>query len=139
MGTFSYDQKDRYLEEIMKRFYPDYLVEILFFVFLTIETVFILSILFPPSLGREINPVSPYTPEPEWYFYWIYELLRYFPKKFITLGAFYIPFFMFLGFLLIPWIDRRMGRGITLITGFTIFIIFLSLTLISFMRRMNLF
>lgn len=116
-----------------KSFYPDYLIEILAAIFLTLGTVFILAMLFPPPVGREINFTAAYQPKPEWYFLWIYQLVRYFTGEWIFIGTVVIPLLGMALLLYIPWIDRGApgsrriaAAGFTLIWGS-----FLILTLIS--------
>ncbi|MCX7793395.1 MAG: hypothetical protein N2257_03175 [Thermodesulfovibrionales bacterium] len=96
-----------------KRFYPDYLIEILFFVFVLIEITVILALLFPPSTGREIDFLSPYQPRPEWYYLWLFGLLRYFHGDLAVIGGVVIPFLAVFILFAVPWIDRRFGRLFT--------------------------
>lgn len=93
-----------------KRFYPDYLLEILFFAFIIIELNVVLALLFPPSIGRGINFISPYQPRPEWYYLWLFGLLRYFYGGLAVVGGVIIPFLAIVSLFLIPWIDKRLGR-----------------------------
>jgi len=74
-----------------RAFYPDYLSEILVVIFLTIGAVFILAVTAPPSLDREINFVAAYQPKPEWYFLWMYQLVRYFPGRWAFIGTVMVP------------------------------------------------
>ncbi|RMD52490.1 MAG: hypothetical protein D6828_05670 [Nitrospirae bacterium] len=89
-----------------KEFYPDYLFEILLATLITIELLLIISLLFPPDIGRPIDFNAMYKPLPEWYFYWIYELIKYFPGKWIFLGTVLIPTAMFIITMLAPFLDR---------------------------------
>jgi quinol-cytochrome oxidoreductase complex cytochrome b subunit len=89
-----------------KPFYPDYLFEILFATIITLEIVLIISLLFPPPLGRQIDFNAMYRPVPEWYFFWIFELIKYFPGKTTFIGAMGIPFAVFFIILLTPFLDR---------------------------------
>ncbi len=94
----------------MKRFYPDYLIEILFFVFVVIELTLALTLLMPPVIGREIDFISPYEPRPEWYYLWLFMLLRYFYGPLAVLGGVFLPFLFIAILIFIPWIDKYMGR-----------------------------
>ena len=132
MGTFSYDKETWHIKTIMKKkFYPDYLIEILFFVIVTFEIVIVLSLLFPPVIGREIDFVSSYQPRPEWYYLWLFWLLRFFPADMVFVGGVVIPLFI-LGFLIfIPWIERYIGWKLTALIGFMFFLLFLIGTLLE--------
>lgn len=98
----------------MKRqneFYPDYLIEILLVVFLIVELIVILALLYPPAIGRQIDFSTPFSPRPEWYFLWLYQLIRYFPGSRIVIGTTVIPLAAVLVLILIPFIDKgKLGR-----------------------------
>lgn len=89
-----------------KPFYPDYLFEILIVTIITIEITLLISMLFPPQIGRQIDFNAMYRPLPEWYFLWIYELIKYFPGKLTVVGAVILPSLYFLIILLVPFLDR---------------------------------
>jgi len=132
MGTFSYDKKTWYIKTIMKKkFYPDYLIEILFFAILTFEIILLLAFLFPPVIGKEIDFTSAYQPRPEWYYLWIFWLLRFFSTDMVFLSGVVIPLFI-IGFLIfIPWIERYIGWKLTALLGLLFFLLFLIGTLIE--------
>jgi cytochrome b6-f complex subunit 4 len=115
-----------------KRFYPDYLSEILFVAFLTIELVLALAMLFPQTLGRQIDFSAQYRPKPEWYFLWLFEILRYFPGKTAFIGAVVIPVLFIALLILIPYIDRgKRGRIRASIVAAGLLLTFLVFTIIS--------
>jgi len=87
------------------RFYPDYLLEILVVAVIALEAVLVLGFLFPAVLGRRIDLVGRFSPRPEWYFLWLYELVKYFPGRSAVLGTVVVPGMMFLSLLFVPWID----------------------------------
>ena len=47
-----------------------------------------------------------YTPRPEWYFLFLFQLLKYFPGKLEVLGAMIIPGLFILLLLLLPFLDK---------------------------------
>jgi mono/diheme cytochrome c family protein len=51
-----------------------------------------------------------YVPRPEWYFLWLFQLLKYFPGKLEMLGAHGIPLLLVGLLLLLPFLDRRPER-----------------------------
>jgi quinol-cytochrome oxidoreductase complex cytochrome b subunit len=89
-----------------KRFYPDYLVEILVIIIITIEFALALALLFPPDIGRKIDFNAMYQPKPEWYFLWLYELVKYFPGKLAFIGTAVLPLAVFLLITLAPFLDK---------------------------------
>ena len=115
-----------------KKFYPDYLSEILIVIFLTLGIVFILSMLFPPLMGREINFLTAYQPKPEWYFLWLYQMIRYFPGKWAFIGTVVIPLLAIALLFYIPFIDcgTTKTRRIANICFVILFGSFLILTLL---------
>jgi len=118
-----------------KDFYPDYLVEIMLVIFLTIELVAVLALLYPQDIGRQIDFSTPFRPKPEWYFLWLYQLIRYFPGDRIVIGTTVIPLLAVLVFMLIPFIDQgRWGRLKVLIAGATLLFLFLFPTILSLLN-----
>ena len=98
-----------------KEFYPDYLIEILLVIFFTVELVVMLALIYPPNIGRQIDFSTPFSPRPEWYFLWLYQIIRYFPGKWIVIGTMAIPGTMVLMLIFIPLIDRgSYGRPLVL-------------------------
>lgn len=122
---------DKRVRSREKSFYPDYLIEIIFIIFIVIEAVLILALLYPPVIGRPIDFTSGFQPKPEWYFLWLYQLVRYFPGRTAFIGTVIIPLIFTILLLLFPYIDRgRYGRIISAITGILLLLTFLILTII---------
>jgi quinol-cytochrome oxidoreductase complex cytochrome b subunit len=118
-----------------KEFYPDYLIEILIVIFILLEATLILALLYPPAIGRQIDFSAPFQPLPEWYFLWLYQLVRYFPGKFTFLGAVVIPCAAILILIGIPFIDRRKhGRIIAITAGLILLLTFLIMTVIPLLK-----
>ncbi len=119
-----------------KSFYPDYLVEIVLTIFLVIEAVVVLALLFPQHTGRMINFAAAYQPRPEWYFLWLYQLVRYFHGKWIFVGTVLVPLSIVLFIILVPWIDRlRNGRKAVLTGTFIILSLFVLFTIIPIINQ----
>lgn len=113
-----------------KEFYPDYLIEILLVIFFLVELIATLALLYPPSIGRQIDISAPFSPEPEWYFLWLYQLIRYFPGKRIVIGTTVIPLTTVLILILIPFIDKsRWGRLKVIIAGIVLLLLFVLFTM----------
>ena len=113
-----------------KEFYPDYLIEILLVIFLIVELIVTLALLFPPPIGRQIDFSTPFSPKPEWYFLWLYQLIRYFPGKRILIGTTVIPLTAVLILILIPFIDKgKRGRLKVVIAGIVLLLLFVIFTM----------
>jgi ubiquinol-cytochrome c reductase cytochrome b subunit len=63
-------------------------------------------------LEEEADPTSTtYVPRPEWYFFFLYELLWWFPGRWIPVATFWIPSLLILALLFLPWLDRSIHRS----------------------------
>jgi hypothetical protein len=72
------------------------------------------SAFFPISLPPEFTPAaaSAYTPQPEWYFLWIYQVLKFsvFEGPWITVALGLVTVLLAL-LILLPFLDRRSERN----------------------------
>lgn len=79
------------------------------FLFLSLLT---LAYLFPASLEPQADPTdSTYNPRPEWYFYFVFQMLKIFEGKYELLGTVIIPNIAIAVLLLIPFLDRGPERN----------------------------
>ncbi len=116
-----------------KEFYPDYLIEIVIVIFIAIELAVVLSLLYPQVIGRQIDFATPYRPLPEWYFLWLYQVVRYFPGKWAFFGTVLFPLIAVLTIVFIPYIDRgKGGRLKATLAGLALLFAFIVLTLIPY-------
>ena len=66
-----------------------------------------------PALEPPADPTSgDYIPRPDWYFYGLFEMLKYFPGKWEVVGALVIPGLAVTFLALLPWIDRGRSREV---------------------------
>ena|SRR5271169_2445802 len=115
-----------------KKFYPDYLSEIVATVLICFELLIILALLYPPSIGRQIDFLKPFQPRPEWYFLWLFELIGYFSGNATIIGTVIIPIAYVLLLLLIPYIDKgARGRLKAALVGVALLLMFIIFTLMS--------
>ncbi|CAM3945020.1 menaquinol-cytochrome c reductase cytochrome b/c subunit [Cohnella lubricantis] len=73
----------------------------------------VLTIAEPAPLGYPADPLnSSFIPMPDWYFLFIYQLLKYpyTSDQFIVLGTIGIPGLAFIGLLLVPFLDTGKER-----------------------------
>ncbi len=119
-----------------KTFFPYYFFEIAVVSLLSIETLLILAVLFPPGVGREIDFSAQFSPRPEWYFLFLYQLTKYFPGRWTFVGAVLLPGLAFCVLLLAPFLDNGKSpalrhRKAAAVIGFGISAIIAGLTIVS--------
>ena len=61
-------------------------------------------------LGAKADPSAPFDARPEWYFFWLFQLLRFFEPPWDWVGTMLIPGAMAAFLALLPWIDRGADR-----------------------------
>ena len=111
-------KKQEYLEGYKKRkeehgipFFPDLLwkdavVALLVFIILVGLAYFVGA-----PLEERANPGdTSYTPRPEWYFLFLFQLLKYFPGSLEVIGVIVLPTLVILTLIALPFIDRGMKR-----------------------------
>jgi ubiquinol-cytochrome c reductase cytochrome b subunit len=64
----------------------------------------------PAPLEAQADPSQPYEARPEWYFMFLFQLLRYFHGPYEVVGTFVLPTLIFLVLLSWPWLDRNPHR-----------------------------
>lgn len=119
-----------------KKFFPYYFFEITVIAVLVVEAVLVLALLFPPAIGRAVDVSAQYSPRPEWYFLFLYELTKYFPGRWTFVGAVLLPGLAFALLVLAPFLDssgevslRR--RRPAAVAGFALLVIVVTLTVLS--------
>ncbi len=105
--------RDRYQEQKAHGvpFFPD----ILFKDALVSLGVFLiligLALFVGAPLENRADPVdTTYTPRPEWYFLFLFQLLKYFPGRLEVIGAFVLPTLAVAILLALPFLDRSARR-----------------------------
>ncbi len=106
-----------------KRFFPYYLFEITIVALFTVEAALLLAVSFPSAVGREIDFSAQYSPRPEWYFLFLYQLTKYFSGRWTFVGAILLPGLAFSVLLLAPFLDSSAEqslekRKVTAVIGF---------------------
>jgi quinol-cytochrome oxidoreductase complex cytochrome b subunit len=122
--------------ENQKAFFPHYFFEVAVVALLTVEAVLLLAVLFPPSIGREIDFSAQYSPRPEWYFLFLYQLTKYFPGKWTFIGAVLLPGLAFSILFLAPFLDSGKAtalreRRTAAVAGLGLLIAVVALTIAS--------
>jgi quinol-cytochrome oxidoreductase complex cytochrome b subunit len=60
----------------------------------------------PPADPNDVN----YVPRPEWYFLFLFEMLKFFPGQIEFVGTAIIPGLAVVALLLLPFFDRNLKR-----------------------------
>lgn len=107
------------------RFFPNFALRDAVFWLVCLTLLATLAVMLPYGpgipgveweLGLKANPLAPAYPgiKPEWYFLWIYQLLKEFPPHLFGLegpqAALVLISGLMGGWALIPWLDRRAQR-----------------------------
>ncbi len=98
-------------------FFPNFVLRDLMVWIVTLGVLGTLSLYFPWELGLEADPIAPAPAgiEPEWYFLWMFQLLRIFPSTILGMDGRLLVFAAIglLGILwiLMPWLDRGSDAG----------------------------
>src|SRR5205085_6551968 len=94
---------------------------------LVLGVIILMAILFGSELGPKADPTTTtYTPRPEWYFFFLFELLRVVkPPALVFIATVGIPTVCLVLLLLLPFIDRNpernpLKRPIATLTGIAV-------------------
>jgi len=110
-------EKQEYLEGYKEAkekglpFFPDILFKDAVFALLVFLILVALAYFLGAPLDARADPAdSSYTPRPEWYFLFLFQLLKFFPGALEVVGVFVIPTLVILLLFALPFIDRSSRR-----------------------------
>ena len=90
-----------------KPFYPDQVFEDVVGMLILFAVLACVALFVPVPLEDVADPTNAdYDPRPEWYFLFLFQLLKYFQGPFEVLGTFVIPTVGMLLLLFLPFLDR---------------------------------
>jgi menaquinol-cytochrome c reductase cytochrome b/c subunit len=112
-------EKEQYLREYSvlknqgKPFFPYAVAKDSIMACVTLAVIILMAILFGAELGPKADPTTTtYTPRPEWYFFFLFELLRVVkPPELVFLATIGIPTICLVLLLVLPFIDRGPERN----------------------------
>jgi cytochrome c5 len=112
-------EKEQYLREYSiqksqgKPFFPYAIAKDSMMAIVTLAVIILMSVLFGAELGPKADPTTTtYTPRPEWYFFFLFELLRVVkPPELVFLATIGIPTICLVLLLVLPFIDRGPERN----------------------------
>src|SRR5215216_1968942 len=108
-------EKEQYLREYSilkgqgKPFFPYAIAKDGLMACVVMVVIILMSLLFGAELGPKADPTTTtYTPRPEWYFFFLFELLRVVkPPELVFLATIGIPTICLALLLLLPFIERN--------------------------------
>ena len=112
-------EKEQYLREYSilknqgKPFFPYAIAKDSIMACVTLGVIILMSILLGAELGPKADPTTTtYTPRPEWYFFFLFELLRVVkPPELVFMATIGIPTICLVLLLLLPFFDRGPERN----------------------------
>jgi mono/diheme cytochrome c family protein len=106
-----YEKKYKEAKEKGVPFFPDIIFKDTVVVLIVFIILAALSYFVGAPVEERANPNdTSYTPRPEWYFLFLFQLLKYFPGKLEVIGAMILPGLFILLLLVLPFIDRSPKR-----------------------------
>src|ERR671932_40976 len=125
-------EKEQYLREYQmmkgkgKPFFPYAVLKDSLMACIVLLVIIAMAIIFGAELGPKADPTSTtYSPRPEWYFFFLFELLRVVkPPTLVFMATVGIPTICMVLLILLPFIDRNpernpLRRPIATIAGIT--------------------
>ena len=126
-------EKEQYLREYHilksqgKPFFPYAVAKDSLMAVFVLAVIILMAALFGAELGPKADPTTTtYTPRPEWYFFFLFELLRVVkPPSLVFVATIGIPTLCLVFLLLLPFIDRNperhpLKRPIATLTGIAV-------------------
>jgi menaquinol-cytochrome c reductase cytochrome b/c subunit len=112
-------EREQYLREYSvlknqgKPFFPYAVMKDSVMACITLAVIILMAILFGAELGPKADPTTTtYTPRPEWYFFFLFELLRVVkPPELVFVATIGIPTLCLVLLLLLPFFDRNPERN----------------------------
>jgi menaquinol-cytochrome c reductase cytochrome b/c subunit len=112
-------EREQYLREYSilksqgKPFFPYAVMKDSLMAAITIGVIILMSIVLGAELGPKADPTTTtYTPRPEWYFFFLFELLRVVkPPALVFIATVGIPTICLVLLLLLPFFDRNPERN----------------------------
>jgi menaquinol-cytochrome c reductase cytochrome b/c subunit len=113
-------QKEQYLREYAqlkakgKPFFPYAVAKDSLMACFVMLTIILMSLIFGAELGPKADPTTTtYVPRPEWYFFFLFELLRVIkPATLVPLATIGVPTICMVLLFILPFIDRGPERRI---------------------------
>ena len=111
-------EKERYLRDYSvlkaqgKPFFPYAVAKDSLMACVVMATIILMSVIFGAELGPKADPTTTtYVPRPEWYFFFLFEVLRVIkPAVLVPLATIGVPTICMILLILLPFVDRGPER-----------------------------
>ncbi len=93
-------------------FWPNVAFRMTLVVMVVVIALWVLAGILPKGLGNPADALNQnhYIPQPAWYFFGVYQLLKYFPGKFDVIAMVGLPLVFIVVLFGLPWLDRNPSR-----------------------------
>ena len=90
-----------------KKFYPQQALKDTLAIFVVFSVLFLMAAAVRVPLEQLADPTdTTYIPRPEWYFLFLFQMLKLFKGPFEVIGSTVLPGLAVLALILVPFIDR---------------------------------
>jgi ubiquinol-cytochrome c reductase cytochrome b subunit len=97
-----------------KKFYPEQVFKDTVAIFITFVGLFLMAVFAKAPLERLADPTdTTYVPRPDWYFLFLFQLLKFFEGPLEVVGAVILPNLAIVALFLVPFLDRGPVRKVT--------------------------
>jgi ubiquinol-cytochrome c reductase cytochrome b subunit len=111
--------------EATKKFFPEQVFKDTFAIFVAFVILFVMAVTVKVPLEQLADPTdSNYVPRPDWYFLFLFQILKLFEGPLEMVGTVILPGLAFLALLSVPFVDRGESRRLrrrTLAIGVAVF------------------
>ncbi|MBV8070754.1 MAG: cytochrome b N-terminal domain-containing protein [Acidobacteriaceae bacterium] len=98
---------ERRSDQEMRKFFPEQLFRDFCAVFLAFLCLFLAACFLDVPLERIADPTdTSYVPRPEWYFLFLFQLLKFFPGRLEIVGSLILPALAVVSLALLPFVER---------------------------------
>jgi mono/diheme cytochrome c family protein len=139
-------EKRNYLEQYQRQkekgvyFFPDLLFKDAIVSLMVFLALVALAYFVGAPLEARADPTdTSYTPKPEWYFLFLFQLLKYFPGSLEVVGVIVLPTLVIALLFLLPFLDRRpqrhfLSRGLVIGASLVATVGVIGLTILAFLE-----
>lgn len=102
-------QRGEHVDEKAIPFWPNVAFRMTLFISIVWIVLWVLAVMYPKQLGDPADALNKnhYVPTPAWYFFGVYQLLKYFPGSLDVMAIVGLPLVFLIVLFALPWLDRN--------------------------------